>query len=96
MNVAAQQRAIGDHDVAAQLAIVRHVAAGHQEIVAADRGDAVLFLGAAIDRHSFANHVMIADDHLRVAAAVTQVLGLAADHHARVQVIVLTQGDMAL
>ncbi len=33
--------------------------------------------------------------HLRVAAAVAEVLRLAADHHARVQVVVLAQRDVA-
>ena len=46
------------------LAIVRDVAAGHDERVAAERGDAVFFFGAAIDRDAFADHVVVADDDL--------------------------------
>ena len=83
MHVAAQQRAVGHDDVVAQLAIVGHVAAGHQEVLVADPRDAVFFFAAAIDRHAFADDVVVADDDLRVAAGVADVLRLAADDDVR-------------
>ena len=82
VDVPAQQRAVGNHDVVAQAAIVGDVAAGHQEVVAAERRDAVFFFGGAIDRHAFADDVVVADDDLGVAAAVADILRLAADDDA--------------
>ena len=37
VDVSAQQRAVGNHDVVAQLAVVGHVAAAHEEVVVAQR-----------------------------------------------------------
>ena len=65
VDVAAQQRGVGHDHAAADAAIVGDVAAGHDEAVAAERGDAVFLFGAAIDRHAFADDVVVADDHLR-------------------------------
>ena len=55
VNVPAQQRAVGHDDVVAELAVVGHVATGHQEVVVADPRDAVFLFAAAIDRHAFAD-----------------------------------------
>ena len=74
---------------------VRDVAAGHQEVVASDGRHAFFLFGGPIDRDALANHVVVANDHLRVAAAVTDVLRLAADDHAGPQVVVLTKGHAA-
>ncbi len=95
VHVPAQQRAVGDHDVVAQFAVVGHVAAGHEEVVVPDGGDAVFFFAAAIDRHAFADQVVIADRDLRVGAAVADVLRFAADDHAGINVVVLADGDVA-
>ena len=64
VDVAGQQRAVGDDDVVAQLAVVGDVAAGHQEIVVADAGDAVFLFRGAIDRDALADDVVVADDDL--------------------------------
>ena len=79
----------------AQPAIVGDVRAGHQKIVAADRRDAVFFFGGPVDRDRFADHVVIADDHLRVAAAVAHILRIAADHDAGKEMIVLAERHVA-
>ncbi len=94
MHVAAQQRAVGQHDVAAQSAIMRHVAASHEIIVAAHRRDAVFLFGGPVDRHPFADHVVIADNDLSVAAAVAQILRFAANDHAGAEVIIFAQRDV--
>ena len=93
--VPGQQRAVGDDDVAAQLAIVSDVAASHEEVVVADGGDAFLLFGGAVDRHAFANDVVVADDDFRVAAAVGDVLRLAAEDHVRIDVIVAADRHVA-
>ena len=89
VNVAAQQRGVGHDHAAADAAIVGDVAAGHDEAVAAERGDAVFLFAAAVDRHAFADDVVVADDHLRVAAAIADVLRIAAEHGAGKDAVVL-------
>ena len=94
VHVSAEHRAIGHDDVIAKLAVVRDVAAGHDEVVIADGRNTLFLFGAAVDRRALANHVVVADDDLRVAAAVAEVLRIAADHHAWIDVVVLTDGDV--
>ena len=67
VDVSAQQRAVGDDDVVAQLAIVGDVAAGHEEVVVAHAGDAVFFFRGAVDGDALADDVVVADDHPGVA-----------------------------
>ena len=95
VDVSAQQRGVGDDDVVAQLAIVGDVAAGHEEVAVADAGDALFLFRGAVDRHALADDVVVADDHLRVGAAVADVLRLAADDDARVDVVAAADGDVA-
>ncbi len=49
VNVAGEQRVIGGDDMVSQLAIVRNVAAGHQEVMVADAGDALFLFRGPID-----------------------------------------------
>ena len=94
-DVPAQKRCVGNDDVASQAAIVGDVRAGHEKVVAADDRHAFFFLGRSIDRDRFAKHVVIADDDLRVAAPIADVLRMAADHNAGKQMIVLAERDAA-
>ena len=53
VDVSAQQRAVGHHDVVAQLTVVGHVAAAHQVVVAAQPGHPSSFsLARLIVTHS--------------------------------------------
>ena len=79
VDVAAEHRAVGDRDPVAQLAVVGHVRGGHQEVMAAEPGDPVFFLGRPVDRHPFADHVVVADLDPGGGAVVRDVLRLAAD-----------------
>ena len=45
------------------------------------------FSAGAIDRHAFAEAVRVADDHLRFAAAIADVLRVAADDYAGIDVV---------
>ena len=78
-NMTAQQRAVGQNAVVADATVVRHMAAGHQEVAAADRRHAILFFSGAIDRDAFPDDVAVADLDPRPRAAVAQVLRLPAD-----------------
>ena len=48
--------------------------------MAADRRDAFFFFSGAVDRHAFANDVVVADDKARRLTAVAKVLRLLAEH----------------
>ena len=58
-------------------------------------GDAVLFFAAAVDRHAFANRIAVADNDLRVAAGIADILRLAADHDVGINQVVVADGDAA-
>ena len=47
--MAAERSAIGHDDAAAELAVMRHVRVGHEQIVAADARHAFVMRRAAID-----------------------------------------------
>ena len=51
----------------AQLAVVGHVAVGHEKVVAADPRDAVFLFAGAIDGHAFANDVLPSPISTRVS-----------------------------
>ena len=61
LDVPAQGGHIGQDDLIADAAIVRHVRIGHQEIVVADARHAVAVHGAAVHRDAFTNDIAVAD-----------------------------------
>jgi len=67
------------NDIASDLAIVSDVGLRHEEIVAADAGDAAAAGGAAMDGDEFANVVSLADLNRRRFTAVLKVLRCMAD-----------------
>ena len=95
VDVSAQQRAVGQHDVVAELAVVGDVRAAHEEVAIAQPRDAVFLLRGAVDGHALADDVVVTDDDAGVRAAVAEVLRFAADHHARENVIPLANGHVA-
>ena len=69
------QRGVVSHDaVAADAAVVRDVREGHEQVVAADGGDAAAVRGAAIHGGELAEHVAIADLEARGLALVLEIL----------------------
>jgi hypothetical protein len=77
VDVAAQQGAVGQDDVIAQLAVVRNVNPGHEEVAVADRGQALIFGGAPIDRNMLSDHIVVADHQAGRLPPVADVLGVA-------------------
>ena len=57
--------------------------------------DAIFFFAAAIDRDAFANDVAVADDDLRVAAGVADILRLAADDDVRIDDVIVADRHVA-
>src|SRR5712692_1430416 len=78
-HVAGKRGAVGKDGVVAHAAIVCDVRIGHEEIVAADAGDAAALPGAAADGDELAEDVRIAGRELGALAAILQVLRVAAD-----------------
>src|SRR5690242_9494938 len=82
MHMTAQKRGIGHDDVITQFTIVRHMAAGHEEVVAADSGGAIFFFAGAIDRHAFPKNIVVADYDLCIRAAVADILRMSSNDDA--------------
>ena len=93
MHVPAEQRSVGHDDAVADTAVVSDMTARHDVAMAAERRNAVFLLGATIDRHTFADQVVIADHHLRIAAAIADVLRIAPDDSHRKNAVMLADRD---
>ncbi len=94
MHVSAEHHIVGHDNSVSHLAVVGHVAAGHQIAVATQGCDAIFLLRGAIDRHRFAEDVTIADNDLRRGPLVAQVLRFGANHNSREEVIIATDGGV--
>jgi len=94
VHMASQKRGIGHNDVVAKLAVVGYVAGGHQEVVMPDPRNAVFLLASAIDRHPFADDVVRADHHLRLATSVADILRLRANDDTREEMVVFSQNHL--
>ena len=79
VDVPGQRRGVAEDRVAADVAVVRDVGVGHQQVVVADAGDAAAARGAAMDGHELADDVAVADDDPRRLAAELQILRDQAD-----------------
>jgi 3-oxoacyl-[acyl-carrier protein] reductase len=84
----AQQRAIGDNDIVADPAIVSHMAAGHQEVVRAEKR---FFPGfsRAMYRYIFAEHVVALDSQPSWNSAIFEILRRFADDTTGEELVVL-------
>ena len=74
MDVSPQEDSVDEDDVVVETAIVRHVAVGHEQVVAPDSRHVVFLFRAAIDGHSLAKGVSITDFEARRRAGVAVVL----------------------
>ena len=79
LHVPAERGVVGHHDVVAELAVVRHVRVGHEQVVVADARDALVVRRAAVDGAELAEHVAVADLEPRRLAPVLLVLRRIAD-----------------
>ena len=95
-DVARERDVVGDDRVAADAAVVCHVDVGHEEVVAADRRDALVLNRADRERAVFADHVVVAHDEHRVLARILLVLRIAADRSARVDHVAAADRRAAL
>ncbi len=89
-----QSHTVGNHDMVSQLAVMGNVRIGHQKIMTTDAGR-LAFVGCPINRHTFANLIMVADQGFTGSPGVFQVLGFKTNRCPRKNAIVLAQGCMA-
>src|SRR5207253_5243946 len=73
-DMSAERSGVRHDDVAADLAIMRDVRIGHDQVVIADLREAAALRRATIDRHELANLVVVADFKARALARVGNVL----------------------
>ena len=76
----------------ADVAVVRDVRVGHEEVVRADRRDAAAADRAAVDGDELAEDVVVADAQLGPLALELQVLRLGADRRLSEEAIALADG----
>ena len=93
-NVTTEHDRIGHDDSVLDEAIVSYVGVGHKIAIAANGGDPIIFLGAAIDRNAFTKDVCVPDHDLSRRALVRKVLRFATDHTAGKEAIVASDGGM--
>src|SRR6266849_3237223 len=87
-DMSSQRRGVSHDDVAADLAIVRDVSVGHDQVVVPDPGEAAALHRAAINRDELANLVVIADLEARRLARVRNVLRRQANRREREESII--------
>jgi len=94
-NVSAKHDRVGHDDSVLDEAIVSYVGVGHKIAIAANGGDPLIFLGAAIDGDAFTKDVCVPDNDLSRRALVRKVLRFATDHTAGKETIVASNGRMS-
>ena len=77
------------------MAIVSHVAIGHQQILMTDAGRVVFFLCTTIDSHAFAKNVFMADFQTGRRPFVSGILRLAANRSAGEEAVAFADGCVA-
>ena len=87
-HVAGEGRAVGHHRARADLAVVRDVHVGHDPVVVADPGDSAPARRPAVEGAVLADDVAVADLEPGRAPVVLLVLGVAADGHEGMEVVV--------
>src|SRR5512134_788297 len=88
VHVPRQPAVVGEDAMAADLAVVREMHAGHDPVVVADARDARVARRPAIDGHALADRVAVADLDRRVLARVFLVLRRRADRAELIDAVV--------
>src|SRR5579883_317996 len=90
LHVPAQGDAVGEDRVASHEAVVRDMRVGHEEIIIADAGDALVVHGAAVDRAALAKDVAVTDLEASRLAPIFLVLWRISDGGERVNPVLGT------
>ena len=87
--VAANQRAVGQNDVVADLGVMADVAAGHKQVIGADDCGFLLGVGA-VNGDVFPKGVARTDNRLRRLAGIAGILGRITDDASGMEDVVLS------
>ena len=96
MDMPSEEHGIGHGDVVAELAVMRHMGAHHEQVAVAKPRGPTTRGGTAMDGHLLADVVAVADLAPRLLAAVLAVLRGAADRRERVEHVVGAEAGVAL
>ena len=88
--------AVGQNDVAANLAVMGDMDIGHDPVVGGHTRDADILCRARIDGDVLAHHVTVANLETRRFARVLFVLGHATDRTKTIKAVVLTNGRVPI
>ena len=91
IDVAAERRHVAEDGVVADVAVVRHVHVGHEDVVIADARDAAAARGAAVHGDELAKDVAGADRQPGVLAVELEILRNLADRRERVDLAVVAE-----
>jgi hypothetical protein len=91
-HVSAEHDRIGHDDTIFDDTIVGNVGIGHEVAVMSDSRCAFVFLCASVHGNAFAEDVAIPDDYLGRRTLIGEILRFTADHTARKESIVATDG----
>ena len=79
-HMACKHDIVGEDDIVAEAAVMRHMRIGKEQIVVADDGGAAMFDSAGIHRHAFADGAVFTDQQRRIDGAVMNALRIATNH----------------
>jgi hypothetical protein len=79
MYVSGQGRIVGQDHMIADHAVVRHMSIGHEQIMTADTGQALILHCPAVNRHTFTKNIVITHFKSRRFAGVLLVLAFLAN-----------------
>lgn len=74
----------------ASLAVMPHMAVGHDEVMVTDQSP-FRCLESAVNNHVLAYHVVIADGAMRLPTLPSEILGIGTDHSALIHFVAATQ-----
>ena len=94
VNMPGEEHAVGEHITVTELHVVCDMGVGHEEVIAAEAGDAA-GLGAAMDGDLLANRVALADDELACRSRIErQILRVSTDDSSAADGAVRTHGGI--
>jgi len=95
-HVASEGHGIGDDAGISHLAVVRHVAVGHEQASIPDSRHPATAFGADVDGRELAKLIAVADDELRFFTPILQILGNLAQASVWEDAVPLAQREVAL
>ena len=96
VDMPAQHGAVGHDQVITDLAIMGNMHTSHQKAVITKLGDPVFLFARAIDRDTFADRIVIANQNTGSASTETDILGFTTNDGARMDMIMTAHDDSSL